>query len=52
MTALHELPVDVPDGYYAQRVALLVDSGKLESQGNLEYMRFSEVRLAGSQSAA
>jgi DNA-binding transcriptional LysR family regulator len=52
MSALQELPVDVPDSYYAQRIALLVASGKLESQGNLEYMRFSEVRLAGGQSAA
>jgi Protein of unknown function len=35
----------IPDGYYVQRVAILVHSGRLESQGNLEYMRFSEVRL-------
>jgi hypothetical protein len=43
---------DVPDGYYAQRVASLVASGKLVSQGNLEHMRFSEVRLAGGQRSA
>ena len=36
----------VPDGLYAQRVAALVHDGKLQSQGNLDYMRFSEVRLA------
>lgn len=36
---------DVPDVFYAQRVKLLVAQGKLESQGNLDYMRFSEVRL-------
>jgi hypothetical protein len=35
----------VPDIYYAQRVRRLVAVGELESQGNLEYMRFSEVRL-------
>ena len=35
----------IPDVYYAQRVRRLVAVGELESQGNLEYMRFSEVRL-------
>lgn len=39
-----ELP-DVPVGYYAQRVIALVEAGSLEAQGNLHYMRFSEVRL-------
>ena len=36
---------NIPDVYYAQRVRRLVAVGELESQGNLEYMRFSEVRL-------
>ena len=36
---------NVPDIYYAQRVQNLVALGKLESQGNLACMRFSEVRL-------
>lgn len=36
---------DIPDLYYSQRVRKLVESGRLESQGNLAYMRFSEVRL-------
>lgn len=36
---------DVPIGFYAQRVKMLVDVGKLESRGNLDHMRFSEVRL-------
>jgi hypothetical protein len=31
--------------YYAMRVQALNDLGRLESQGNLDYMRFSEVRL-------
>jgi hypothetical protein len=35
----------VPAGYYARRVAQLVQAGQLESQGNLDYMRFSEVRM-------
>ena len=42
---LSERLPDVPDVYYAQRVRRLVAVGELESQGNLEYMRFSEVRL-------
>lgn len=42
---LQERMPGVPDTYYAQRVALLVEAGHLESQGNLQYMRFSEVRL-------
>ena len=36
---------NVPDVYYSQRVRRLVAVGELESQGNLEYMRSSEVRL-------
>ena len=36
---------NVPDIYYAQRVRNLVAAGQLESQGNLLYMRYSEVRL-------
>lgn len=46
MKALRSQLERVPSGYYAQRVAVLVDSGKLEADGNLEYMRFSEVWLA------
>jgi pimeloyl-ACP methyl ester carboxylesterase len=36
---------NIPDVYYAQRVQRLVAVGELESQGNLAYMRYSEVRL-------
>ena len=35
----------LPDLYYAQRVKLLVESGALLSESNLDYMRYSEVRL-------
>ena len=38
----------IPDIYYAQRVRKLVEDGALESQGNLAFMRFSEVRLPQS----
>lgn len=37
--------VDVPVAFYAQRVKAIVASGKLESRGNLDHIRFSEVRL-------
>jgi len=43
-----ELPGRIPgtpDIYYSQRVRHLVEKGALESQGNLAYMRYSEVRL-------
>jgi hypothetical protein len=30
---------------YAQRIAFLADQGRLEAQGDLDYMRFSEVKL-------
>ena len=39
----------IPDIFYAQRVRRLAELGRLESQGNLAYMRFSEVRLAAPQ---
>ena len=48
MTALATDPGalgDVPTGVFVRRVKALVRSGQLESEGNLDYMRFSEVRL-------
>jgi len=41
---LAELWPGVPDSFYAERIRGLVAKGLLESQGNLLYMRFSEVR--------
>jgi len=49
-TTMMELPCrveGVPDVYYSQRVQKLVKDGLLESQGNLSYMRYSEVRRPG-----
>jgi hypothetical protein len=37
----------IPDIYYSQRVQKLVNDGLLESQGDLSYMRYSEVRRPG-----
>ena len=39
----------IPDIYYAQRVRHLVEKGMLESQGNLAFMRYSEVRLPSNR---
>jgi hypothetical protein len=36
---------NVPDVFYSQRAKALVENGLLESQGNLDFMRYSEVRL-------
>ena len=50
-TTMMELPCRVegiPDIYYSQRVQKLVNDGLLESQGNLSYMRYSEVRRPGN----
>ena len=40
----------LPDLYYAQRVKVLVERGLLVAEGNLDYMRYSEVRLPGAGS--
>ncbi len=45
MSALEDRRAGIPDTYYAQRVKLLVERGKLEAQGDLSWMRYSEVRL-------
>lgn len=47
--ALKKYP-NVPDIFYAQRVKKLVESGALESFGNLDCMRFSEVRIPEADS--
>ena len=36
----------IPDIYYSQRLSRLVKKGLIESQGNLQAMRYSEVRLS------
>lgn len=39
---------DIPLSCFVQRVAELVRQGKLVAEGNLNYMRYSEVRLPSS----
>jgi hypothetical protein len=35
----------LPDLYYAERIRALVTRGLLLAEGNLKFMRYSEVRL-------
>ena len=35
----------IPDVFYSRRVKELVSRGLIESSGNLDYMRYSEIRL-------
>jgi hypothetical protein len=42
-----KVPMDVDKSLIADRIKALVEAGKLESQGNLDRWRFSEIRLAG-----
>jgi len=44
MLSMPDRPSGLPDVFFSRRVSLLVESGQLESQGNLLRMRFSEVR--------
>lgn len=44
MLSMPDRPSGVPDVFFAKRVGLLVESGHLESQGDLRRMRFTEVR--------
>lgn len=45
MITVHDEFPSLPDGFYSSRIKLLVKSGALEAVGNLDHMRFSEVRL-------
>jgi hypothetical protein len=45
MSTLESRTVGIPAMFYAQRVARLVHEGRLQSQGDLQRMRYSEVRL-------
>lgn len=49
MSGLQSRIKGIPDVFYSQRIRKLVESSYLESQGNLQAMRFSEVRLSNSK---
>ena len=51
MLSLTDRVEGIPDSYYAQRIQKLVNDGLLVSQGNLSYMRFSEVRIQSGNEA-
>jgi hypothetical protein len=40
------------DVFYAERIRALAEQGRLDSQGNISYMRFSEVRLPAKTDSA
>src|SRR5262249_46688962 len=42
----------IPDVFYSQRIKGLVESGVLEAAGNLNRMRYSEIRLPAPTSPA
>jgi Protein of unknown function len=44
MEVLDGRVIALPDIYFARRVRYLVENGKLDSQGDLSRMRYSEVR--------
>lgn len=37
--------IGIPDVFYFQRIARMVNQGKLVAEGDLDYMRYSEVRF-------
>ena len=37
---------ELPDIFFASRIRVLVKNGKLESQGDLRAMRFSEIKIS------
>jgi hypothetical protein len=39
----------IPDSFYAERVRLLVECGKLLAEGDLRFMRYSEVKLRSNK---
>ena len=45
MDALHDEFPGIPDVFYSHRIKHLVKSAALEAAGNLDRMRFCEVRL-------
>lgn len=45
MSSMPDRVPGIPDSFYAKRVAEMVAQGRLEVQGDLSRMRYSEVRL-------
>ena len=51
MTALEQELPDLPDGIYTLRVKHLAASGSIEAAGNLDRIRYSEIRLPDQKRA-
>jgi hypothetical protein len=47
MLALNREFPHMPDGLYSARIKHLAESGAIETAGNLDRMRYSEIRLPG-----
>ena len=47
MTVLGRQFPGVPDVFYAQRIKHLAEAGAIEAVGDLDRIRYSEVRIAG-----
>jgi hypothetical protein len=45
MMSLPDRIAGIPDVFYSQRLRKLTEEGRLESQGDLALMRYSEIRL-------
>jgi Protein of unknown function len=46
----HEFP-GIPDVFYSLRIKHLVESGAIEAAGNLDRMRYSEIRIPDQRPA-
>lgn len=47
MIATHCKQLELPDVFYSTRLKFLVEQKKLTAMGNLNHMRYSELKLAG-----
>lgn len=47
MIATHCKQIELPDVFYSTRLKILVEQEKLSAMGNLNHMRYSELKLAG-----
>jgi hypothetical protein len=52
LVTLNNQFANVAFGFYAQRVAALVQDGRLQAQGDLAFMRLCEVRLSAPAEGA
>jgi hypothetical protein len=51
MLALSREFPHMPDGFYSTRIKHLAESGAIEAAGNLDRMRYSEIRIPGTKTS-